>query len=145
MRVLERRLRRLEEGLLPPPETAESRRLREVVLDIRRRRAARLGIPVEEDGPDPKFRPGMSLGEMIIAARQRRPRADAGRTLLNRDCLRHYFMITVPAPWRDTPGPTLQLVTAILRNQRRELEERPPAPPAQASPSQVQCWIERGK
>jgi hypothetical protein len=29
MRVLERRLRRLEEGLLSPPETADSRRLRE--------------------------------------------------------------------------------------------------------------------
>ena len=44
---------------------------------------------------------------------------------------RHYCMITVPAPWRDTPGPTWQLVAAMLRNQRRELEERPPAPPAQ--------------
>jgi len=33
---------------------------------------------------------------------------------------RHYCMITVPAAGRDTPGPTL-----------RELEERPPAPPAQ--------------
>lgn len=39
--------------------------------------------------------------------------------------------VTVPAPWRDTPGPTWQLVAAMLRNQRRELEERPPAPPAQ--------------
>lgn len=44
---------------------------------------------------------------------------------------RHYCMITVPAPWRDTPGPTWQLVAAMLRNQRRELEEKPPAPPAQ--------------
>ena len=44
---------------------------------------------------------------------------------------RHYCMITVPAPWRDTPGPTWQLAAAMLRNQRRELEERPPAPPAQ--------------
>jgi hypothetical protein len=40
MRVLEKRLRRLEVGLLPPPETAESRRINEIVLDIRRRRAA---------------------------------------------------------------------------------------------------------
>ena len=77
MRVLERRLRKLEERLLPPPETAESRRVCEVVLDIRRRRAARLGIPVEEDGPDPKFRPGMSLGEIIIAARRRRTPTEA--------------------------------------------------------------------
>src|ERR1022692_1527342 len=32
------RRRRLEVGLLPPAETAESRRLHEIVLDIRRRR-----------------------------------------------------------------------------------------------------------
>jgi hypothetical protein len=42
-----------------------------------------------------------------------------------------YCMITAPAPWRDTPGPTWQLTAAMLRHQRRELEERPPAPPAQ--------------
>ena len=77
MRVLDRRLRKLEEGLLPPAETAESRRLHEIVQDIRRRRVARLGIPVEEDGPAPEYRPGMSLGEMIIAARQRRPQTEA--------------------------------------------------------------------
>ena len=44
---------------------------------------------------------------------------------------RQYCMITVPAPWRDTPGPTWQLVAAMLRHQRRELEDRPPEPPAQ--------------
>jgi len=44
---------------------------------------------------------------------------------------RSYCMITVPAPWRDTPGPTWQLVAAMVRNQRREMEERPPAPPVQ--------------
>lgn len=42
-----------------------------------------------------------------------------------------YCMVTIPAPWRDTPGPTWQLVAAMLRNQRRELSERPPTPPAQ--------------
>lgn len=42
-----------------------------------------------------------------------------------------YCMITMPAPWRDTPGPTWQLVAAMLRHQRRELEERPPALPVQ--------------
>ena len=77
MRALEKRLCRLEVGLLPPAETEDSRRLHEVVQDIRRRRAARLGIPVEEDSPDPEFRPGMSLAEMIIAARQRRPQTEA--------------------------------------------------------------------
>ena len=42
-----------------------------------------------------------------------------------------YCLITVPAPWRDTPGPTWQLVAAMMRNQRRDLVERPPAPIAQ--------------
>jgi len=44
---------------------------------------------------------------------------------------RCYCIVTVPAPWRDTPGPTWQLVAAMLRHQRRELEERPSPPPAQ--------------
>ena len=83
MRVLERRLRRFEEGLLPPPETAESRRLHEIVLGIRRARAARLGLPEPEDVPAPAFRPGMSLAEMILAARERRTPAEAA--LLDRD------------------------------------------------------------
>jgi hypothetical protein len=39
---------------------------------------------------------------------------------------RAYCMITVPAPWRDTPGPTWQLVAAMLRNQRRQFSEEPP-------------------
>ena len=43
MRVIEKRLRRLEVGLLPVPQTAESRRVHEIVTDIRRRRATRLG------------------------------------------------------------------------------------------------------
>lgn len=42
-----------------------------------------------------------------------------------------YCVITVPAPWRDTPGPTWQLVAAMMRNQRREFVERPPDPVAQ--------------
>jgi hypothetical protein len=39
-----------------------------------------------------------------------------------------YCMVTAPAPWRDTPGPTWQFVAAMLRNQRREFEDKPPAP-----------------
>jgi hypothetical protein len=39
-----------------------------------------------------------------------------------------YCMVTIPAPWRDTPGPTWQLVAAMLRNQRRQLEDHPPVP-----------------
>lgn len=44
---------------------------------------------------------------------------------------RTYCMVTVPAPWRDTPGPTWQLVAAMLRNQRRQFSEAAPARPAQ--------------
>jgi hypothetical protein len=44
---------------------------------------------------------------------------------------REYCMITIPAPWRDTPGPTWQLAAAMLRNQRRELTEDPPPRPQQ--------------
>jgi len=44
---------------------------------------------------------------------------------------RQYCMLRVPAPWRDTPGPTWQLVAAMLRHQRREIEERPSTPSAQ--------------
>jgi hypothetical protein len=70
MRVLEKRLRRLEEGLLPPGETAASRRLTEIVLSIRQRRAERLGLPAQEDHREPGWG-GMSLGEVILASRQR--------------------------------------------------------------------------
>ncbi len=42
-----------------------------------------------------------------------------------------YCMVTIPAPWRDTPGPTWQFVAAMFRHQRRQFEEKPPAPPAQ--------------
>lgn len=50
----------------------------------------------------------------------------------NYDCdNRAYCMIAIPAPWRDTPGPTWQLVAAMLRNQRRELSEDPPPRPVQ--------------
>jgi len=43
-------------------------------------------------------------------------------------CRGEYCMVTIPAPWRDTPGPTWEFVAAMLRNQRRELEDKPPAP-----------------
>ncbi len=38
----------------------------------------------------------------------------------------NYCRITVPAPWRDTPGPTWEFLAAMLRNQQREFVERPP-------------------
>ena len=42
-----------------------------------------------------------------------------------------YCRVTVPAPWRETPGPTWQFVAAMLRNQQRAFQERPPKPPNQ--------------
>jgi len=44
---------------------------------------------------------------------------------------RSFCMVTIPAPWRDTPGPTWQLLAAMLRHQRREFIEAPPPRPAQ--------------
>jgi hypothetical protein len=42
-----------------------------------------------------------------------------------------YCILCVPAPWRDTPGPTWQFAAAMLRNQQRAMTERPPAAPKQ--------------
>jgi hypothetical protein len=42
-----------------------------------------------------------------------------------------FCIVAVPAPWRDTPGPTWQFVAAMLRNQQRALHEKPPPPPKQ--------------
>lgn len=46
-----------------------------------------------------------------------------------RSCI--YCLVAIPAPWRDTPGPTWQLLAAMLRNQARYLSERPPPSPKQ--------------
>jgi hypothetical protein len=32
--------------------------------------------------------------------------------------------VRIPAPWRETPGPTWQFVASMIRNQRRAFEER---------------------
>ena len=42
-----------------------------------------------------------------------------------------YCRVTVQAPWRETPGPTWQLVAGMLRNQQRLFQERLPKPPNQ--------------
>jgi hypothetical protein len=36
-----------------------------------------------------------------------------------------YCLLTVPAPWRDTPGPTWQFTAAMLRNQQYMGSPRP--------------------
>lgn len=52
---------------------------------------------------------------------------DCGLIEINCAC-RDYCTVIVPAPWRDTPGPTWQLVAAMLRNQRRQFEGSVAAP-----------------
>lgn len=42
-----------------------------------------------------------------------------------------FCRVVIPAPWRDTPGPTWQFAAAMLRNQRRQMEEKLLPPPAQ--------------
>lgn len=42
-----------------------------------------------------------------------------------------YCRVTVPAPWRETPGPTWQFVAGMLRNQQKALQSKPPKPPNQ--------------
>jgi len=42
-----------------------------------------------------------------------------------------YCWVVVPAPWRETPGPSWQFAASMLRNQKRALQDRPPKPPAQ--------------
>lgn len=42
-----------------------------------------------------------------------------------------YCRVSVPAPWRETPGPTWQFVAGMLRNQQKAFQGRPPKPPNQ--------------
>jgi hypothetical protein len=42
-----------------------------------------------------------------------------------------YCRVTVPAPWRETPGPTWQFVAGMLRNQQKVLQGRPSKAPNQ--------------
>lgn len=42
-----------------------------------------------------------------------------------------YCRVTVPAPWRETPGPTWQFVAGMLRNQQKAFHGRSPERPKQ--------------
>ena len=39
--------------------------------------------------------------------------------------------VTIPAPWRETPGPTWQFAAGMLRNQQRMFQDKPPKQPNQ--------------
>ena len=42
-----------------------------------------------------------------------------------------FCTVVVPAPWRDTPAPTWQFAAAMLRNQKRAMQEKLLPPPRQ--------------
>jgi hypothetical protein len=59
-------------------------------------------------------------------------RGDTGGVLSPGEPLAHFdpahrvfLRVVVPAPWRDTPGPTWQFVAGMLRNQQRQWQARP--------------------
>jgi hypothetical protein len=73
----------------------------------------------------------VEIGQAISDDSKRLVRGHDGFFSLNRET-GVFCTVPVPAPWRDTPGPTWQLVAAMLRNQQRAFAEKPPAPPKQS-------------
>lgn len=57
-----------------------------------------------------------SNGEILLSRSEPIKQFDSGTGL--------YCKVTVPAPWRETPGPTWQFVAGMLRNQQRQWQER---------------------
>jgi len=72
MRALDRRLRRLEVGLLPPGQTESSRMYCETMLEVSRNRARRLGLPLPDSVPGLEWTHQInSLAEIILTERAR--------------------------------------------------------------------------
>jgi hypothetical protein len=72
MRALDRRLRRLEVGLLPAAETEASRQYYDVVLTVAPNRARRLGEPIPDEAAGLEWtRQIRTLGEIIRAGQER--------------------------------------------------------------------------
>ncbi|HTU47344.1 MAG TPA: hypothetical protein VMF91_19935 [Bryobacteraceae bacterium] len=59
------------------------------------------------------------------------PDAQSGTLVHFEPSHRTYCRVTVPAPWRETPGPTWQFVAGMLRNQQKAFKARSPKPPSQ--------------
>lgn len=72
----------------------------------------------------------IEVGNAVTEESQRIVRQHAGFFHINA-ATGDFCMVTIPAPWRDTPGPTWQFAAAMLRNQQRAFQEKPPAPPKQ--------------
>ena len=72
----------------------------------------------------------MEIGQADRTARSEMLFGQASGCFLDNDC-QDFCRIIIPAPWRDTPGPTWQFAAAMLRNQRRCFDERHLPPPSQ--------------
>lgn len=72
MRVLDKRLRRLEVGLLPSGQTQSSRLYCEAMLEVSRNRAYRLGLPMPDSVPGLEWTHHInSLAEIILTTQGR--------------------------------------------------------------------------
>jgi len=72
MRALDKRLRKLEVGLLPPGQTESSRMYCEVMLEVSRNRARRLGLPMPDSVPGLEWTHQInSLAEIILRSQGR--------------------------------------------------------------------------
>lgn len=75
---------------------------------------------------------GLIEADIVCSQDWRRIAAEKGTDSFYFNAERNWLcLVTVPAPWRDTPAPTWQFAAAMLRNQRRQMNESPPTPPKQ--------------
>ncbi len=72
----------------------------------------------------------IEIGKEVSEERKSLIEASGGLTHFNPQT-GMYCLMTITAPWRDTPGPTWQFAAAMLRHQRRTLEEKRQPPPKQ--------------
>jgi hypothetical protein len=68
----------------------------------------------------------------VFAEKATGPVLARSEPLLHFDPERRLFCkLTIPAPWRETPGPTWQFLAGMLRNQRSRLQEQSAKAPKQ--------------
>ncbi|MGA2137170.1 MAG: hypothetical protein ABSH50_33185 [Bryobacteraceae bacterium] len=157
MRALDRRLRKLEVGLLPAAETDASRQYYDVMLEVARNRARMRGepLPTEVAGLEWTYQI-RTIGEIIrtelqrivsrLARLERETRTSTGP---RRFRIQYGYLKTLPG---DYTGPrhtvtVKQLATDSDGHEWFEWEERPgPEPPANAAdPAETiihVCYIE---
>lgn len=67
----------------------------------------------------------------ILADERSQAHAESGALVHFEPNHETHCRVTVPAPWRDTPGPTWQFVAGMLRNQQKLFQGRSPKAPNQ--------------